>query len=59
MSEEMIRELQGICPGMPADQAWLLIAAYELWTRDKLRAVGRVFEVGALDAHASGVVGWL
>ena len=40
-SEELIRELQGLCPSTPVDRTWLVIATYELGTGDKLKAAVR------------------
>ena len=36
--EDPIRELQGLCPGMPVDRMRLIIATYEPWIGDKLKA---------------------
>ena len=49
VSEQIIQELQGMCPRMPADRTWLVLATYELWTGDKVRAVEHPFETGATD----------
>ena len=49
VSEQIIQELQGMCPRMPADRSWLVLATYELWTRDELRVAERVFKMGAAD----------
>ena len=49
VSEQIMQELQGMCPGMPADRTWLVLATYELWTGGKLRAAERLFETGATD----------
>ena len=45
--EQIIQELQGMCPGMPEDRFWLVLAMYELWTGDTLRVAERLFEMGA------------
>ena len=41
--EQIIQELRGMCPGMPADRSLLVPGTYELWSGDKLRAAKRLF----------------
>ena len=53
--EQVILELKGMCLGMPIDRSWLVLATYELWTGDKLRAAERLFEMRAIDY---GMVAW-
>ena len=47
--EQIIQELQGVYPGMLADRSWLVLATYELWTGDELRATERLLETGVAD----------
>ena len=56
VSQHIIQELQRMCPGMPANRTWLVVATYELWTGDKLRAAVQLFEMGATD---HGMEDWM